>query len=60
MDAASVTTLRTRAQIERVERDVAEARSRALAAKGWMKTRLHDEPRDWSRPRIEDEERSLD
>jgi hypothetical protein len=60
MDAASVTTLRTRAQIERVERDVAEARSRALAAKSWMKTRLEDEPRDWSRLRLEDEERSLD
>jgi hypothetical protein len=60
MDAASVTTMRTRAQIERVERDVAEARSRAIAAKTWMKTHLPDEPRGWSRPRQDDEERSLD
>ncbi len=61
MDTASVTTMRTRAQVERVERNVAEARSRTRAAKGWTKTgRLEEEPRTWSPPRREDEERSLD
>ena len=59
--AASVTTMRTRAQIERVERDVEEARSRARAAQGWVKARQPEqEPRSWSRPRQDDEERNLD